>query len=47
MMKVNDSTFLIGEECGYIELRNRKDLTCLSLIQLYGHNNINQIEKLS
>ena len=32
--KINDETFLTGELQGYLELINKKDLTCLSHLQL-------------
>ena len=34
--KVNDDTFLVGELYGYIELINKKDLSCLSHLQVKG-----------
>ena len=34
--KVNDETFLTGEIFGYLELINKKDLTCLSHLKLEG-----------
>ena len=34
--KVNDETFLTGESYGYLELINKKELICLSLLQLKG-----------
>ena len=38
--KVNDNTLLTGEYNGYIELINKKDLTCLSHLKLEGVNGI-------
>ena len=38
--KVNDETFLTGEYEGYLELINKKDLTCLSHIRLDGVRDI-------
>ena len=34
--KVNDESFLVGEYNGYLELINKKDLTCLSILLLEG-----------
>lgn len=39
--KVNDEIFLTGEKNGYLELRNKKDLTCLSNLKLEGCECIN------
>ena len=44
--KVNDETFLTGEGLGYLELINKKDLTCLSFLKLEGSGLILQIENL-
>ena len=38
--KVNDVTFLTGEGLGYLELINKKDLTCLSFLKLEGSGEI-------
>ena len=39
--KVNAETFLTGESNGFLELINKKDLTCLSHIILEKENWIN------
>ena len=39
--KVNDETFLTGDLEGNLELVNKKDLSCLSHIQLEGVGDIN------
>ena len=39
--KINDETFLTGKMDGYLELINKKDLTCLSYIKLEGVIGIN------
>ena len=44
--KVNDETFLTGEYDGYLELINKKDLTCLDHLKLEGVYWILQIENL-
>ena len=38
--KVDDETFLTGECLGYLELINKKDLTCLSFLKLEGSGEI-------
>ena len=39
--KLNENTILTGEYSGYIELINKKDLNCLSHLQLDGVEGIN------